>query len=158
MRSFHRLTSFYKWFVKDFNSITAFLNELVKKDLKFIWTNKQAEAFTLFKEKLGTAPILALPSFDISMNFLLGVLRTRRGRDNVFVVVDKFSKMTHFIACHKIDDATNITNSFLKDVRLHGIPIIIINDRDVKFLSNFWCVLWNKLRTKLLFFTAYHHK
>ncbi|GKV11014.1 hypothetical protein SLEP1_g22303 [Rubroshorea leprosula] len=68
-----------------------------------------------------------------------------------------FSKMTHFIPCHKIDNATNIADLFFKDiVRLHGIPRTIVSDCNVKFLSYFWKTLWGKLGTKLLFSTTCH--
>ena len=58
---------------------------------------------------------------NISINFVLGLAHTKQGKDSIFVVVvvEKFSKMTHFIDCNQTDDAN------------------YVSDRNVKFLSNF---------------------
>jgi hypothetical protein len=102
-------------------------------------------------------PVPSEPWVDIFMDFVLRLPTTKNGRDSIFVVVDRFSKMTHFIPCHKIDDATNISDLFFKEiVRLHGVPRSIVSDRNVKFLSYFWKVLRGKLGTKLLFSTTFH--
>jgi len=61
----------------------------------------------------------------------------------VMVVVDKISKETHFIPVNSTYKVVNIVDIFMKEIfRLHGIPKIIISDRDVKFTGNFWKTLF----------------
>ena len=73
------------------------------------------------------------------------------------VVVDKISKEAHFIPVKTTYKATNIVDIFMKQIFcLHGIPKVIISDRDPKFTGNFWNSLLKGLNTTLNFSTSFH--
>jgi hypothetical protein len=96
-------------------------------------------------------PVPSIPWAYISMDFVLGLLRTNRWRENIFVIVDRFLSLYHIIKVMMLF----ILLTFSKEiVHLHGMPATIVSDHDAKFLSHFWRTLWNKLGTKLLLSTT----
>ena len=147
-KTYHMLHTHFYWphMLRD-------VENLVKRCLECLKAKSRVMPHGLY----NPLPIPTAPWEDISMDFIVGLPRTKKGRDSIFVVVDRFFKMAHFIACHKTDDATNVANLFFREVvRLHGVPRTIVSDRDVKFLRYFWKTLWGKLGTKLLFSTSSH--
>ena len=91
------------------------------------------------------------------MDFITGLPKRKKQIYSIFVVVDKLSKVAHFILVKSTYKEVHIVDIFLKEIlRLHGIPKEIILDRDVKFIGNFSISLFFGLETQLNFSTAYH--
>ena len=94
---------------------------------------------------------------DVNMDSILGLLRKQCGHYSIFVVADRFSKMTHFIPCKKTSDVVHVAKFLFREVvRLHGLPKSIVLDRDTKFVGYFWRTLWNKLKADLNFSSSHH--
>ena len=88
----------------------------------------------LYKQLL----VLGCALEDVSMDFIRALPGTPKGKDSIMVIVDRFSKTTHFILFEKIDDTFNIAQLFFdENFQIHGLPKFIVLDRDSKFLSHF---------------------
>jgi hypothetical protein len=84
------------------------------------------------------------------MDYRFGLPSTKKGNDCVFVVIDRFSKMTILATCKKNITVADTAKLFFKRVWVHfRIPQIIISDQDNMFLNTFWSSLWSLLDTKL---------
>ena len=91
------------------------------------------------------------------MDFVGPLPKTSQGHDFMLVVVDKFSKMVHLIACRQQVTAAEVAQLVYDHVvRLHGYPESIISDRDSRFTSHFWRALWKLSGTELAMSTSYH--
>jgi hypothetical protein len=96
-------------------------------------------------------PVPSVSWEDISIDFVLGFLRTKRGAIAFLWLSIIFSKMAHFIPCHK--NASHVADLFFTEiVHLHGVPNTIVLNRDAKFLSHFLENLVVKIGDKIIIF------
>ena len=91
------------------------------------------------------------------MDFVVGLPKSPKGNDAVWVVVDRLTKSAHFIPVKTTDSVEKLCNTYINQiVRLHGVPISIISDRDPRFISRYWSGLQKALGTQLSLSTAFH--
>ena len=91
------------------------------------------------------------------MHFITRLPKNGKQHESVIVVLDKLINETHFILVKYTYKDINIADIFLKEIfRLHGVPKIIILERDAKFMGNFWKALFKGLCIQLNFSTAHH--
>ena len=91
------------------------------------------------------------------MDFITGLPRTSSGHDSIWVVVDRLTKVAHFIPVHTTYTGKRLAELYLSRIMcLHGVPKKIVSDRGSQFTSKFWQKLQEELGTRLNFSTAYH--
>ncbi|GMJ07956.1 hypothetical protein HRI_004464800 [Hibiscus trionum] len=114
-----------------------------------------------YENQLKPGLLQPLPTPDrawssISMDFIEG-LPNSKGKDTIFVVVDRLTKYAHFLALSHPFTALSVAQTFLDNIyKLHGLPMNIICDRDKVFMSTFWKELFGKMGVSLTPSTAYH--
>ena len=107
--------------------------------------------------KLHPLPIPEWKWEKITMDFVTGLPRTQRKNDAIWVIVDRLTKSAHFLPIRWGCTLDQLAKRYVDEiVRLHGVPLSIVSDRDPRFTSRFWGSLQQALGTKLHFSTAFH--
>nr|GFB88371.1 putative reverse transcriptase domain-containing protein [Tanacetum cinerariifolium] len=96
---------------------------------------------------------------NITMDFVTKLPKSSQGYDIIWVIVNRLTKSAIFTPIRETDSMDKLARIYIKEVvTRHGIPVLIISDRDPRFASNFWRSLPNALGTKLDMSTAYHQE
>ena len=91
------------------------------------------------------------------MDFIIGPPRTAKMHDVNWVIIDRLTKSTHFLPIQVTQTMDQLTEIYIKEiVRLYGVPVSIISDRDTSFTSTFQEKLHKAMGTKLKFSTTFH--
>ena len=93
----------------------------------------------------------------ITMDFVSGLPKARSGHDAIWVIVDRLTKSSHFLAIRMTDSLDKLARMYVREiVRLHGVPVTVVSDRDPRFTSRFWNSFQQAMGTKLSLSTAFH--
>jgi hypothetical protein len=94
---------------------------------------------------------------EVGMDFIVGLPRNRDGYDSIWVIVDRLTKVAHFIPVKTTYSRAQLVELYMsRVVYLHGVPKKIVSDRGTQFTSRFWKRLHESMDTKLNFSSAYH--
>ncbi|KAM0911004.1 hypothetical protein ACQ4PT_013787 [Festuca glaucescens] len=94
---------------------------------------------------------------NIGMDFITGLPKTRSGYDSIWVVVDRLTKVAHFIPVKTTYTSAKLAKLYMsRIICLHGVPKSIVSDRGTQFTSHFWRQIHESLGTRLEFSTAFH--
>jgi hypothetical protein len=93
---------------------------------------------------------------DISMDFVVGLPRTPRGNDSIWVIVDRLMKVAHFIRVKTQHRTERLAKLYVEHIlRLHGAPKSIVSDRGPQFVAKFWRSFHKLMGTTLSYCTAF---
>lgn len=93
----------------------------------------------------------------VATDYVTGLPKTPRGRNAIWVIVDRLTKSAHFLPSKMTDTLESMCRLYIGEIiRLHGIPVSIASDHDPRFTSRFWESLQEALGTELCFSTAFH--
>jgi len=108
----------------------------------------------------GMLQPLSIPAWkweDISMDFIVGLPKTAKGYDSIWVIVDRLTKSAHFLSVKTTYRAQHYADLYISRIMsLHGIPKTIISDRGAQFVACFWEQFHAALGTQLIRSSAYH--
>jgi len=109
---------------------------------------------------VGLLQPLPIPEWKwemITMDFVSGLPRGKRGNDAIWVIVDRLTKSALFLPVKMTDLVDRLAKMYVNEVvRLHGVPISIVSDRDLRFTSRLWSSIQRALGTNLSISTAFH--
>ena len=106
--------------------------------------------------KLQPLPVPDMAWTHISMDFVEG-LPVSNNKNMILVVVDRFTKYSHFIPLKHPITVKTVAKAFVDNIfKLHSLPLVIVTDRDRIFTSNLWQELFKALGIKLHLSTSYH--
>ena len=106
---------------------------------------------------LQPLPIAEWKWDHVTMDFVTGLPRTPQSKDSVWVIVDRLTKSAHFLPMRITDSVIVLSKLYVKEiVRLHGVPLSIVSDRDPRFTSQFWQSLQKALGTEIKLSSAFH--
>jgi hypothetical protein len=92
----------------------------------------------------------------VTMDFIEG-LPTSGNANSIMVVMDKFTQYAHFIPLRHPFTTAKVATAYFDHVwKLHGLPAVMISDRDPIFTSKFWTELFGKVGSELRLSSAYH--
>jgi len=91
------------------------------------------------------------------MDFVSRFPKGRKGNDAIWVIVDRLTKSALFLPIKMTDSVDKLAKIYINEVvRLHGIPVSIVSDRDPRFTSRLWPSIQHALGTRLDMSTAFH--